>query len=178
MSTPPPPIPPETRDWTFVIERGCQDCDYSPHDPVTTKSRLTAANGRWRNALLQPGVHDRPSPDVWSPIEYACHARDMVRLLGERVAAMLDDEDPTFADWDGDAAAVQRSYWAADPRGVAADLTACTQRTLNVLARIAPADLDAWGRTGHRSDGVAFTVTTLCQYLVHDVEHHLHDVHG
>ena len=31
---------------------------------------------------------------------------------------------------------------------------------------------------GHRSDGTAFTVETLAQYLVHEVEHHLHDVHA
>ena len=33
-------------------------------------------------------------------------------------------------------------------------------------------------RTGRRSDGARFTVTTLGQYLVHDPVHHLNDVAG
>jgi len=37
---------------------------------------------------------------------------------------------------------------------------------------------DAWARTGRRSNGSAFTVVTLAQYFLHDVVHHLHDVHG
>lgn len=35
-----------------------------------------------------------------------------------------------------------------------------------------------WDRTGQRSDGFTFTVATLSRYLVHDLEHHLHDVDG
>ncbi len=178
MAELPPPIPSETRDWTFILERGCPECSYAPHKPVGTAARLAAANDRWQNALRGSDLDQRPSPQVWSPIEYACHARDMIRLLGDRVEAMLREEDPVFADWDGDATAVRLGYQSASPLEVAADLDRCTRRTMTVLARFPPGDEAVWARTGRRSDGVSFTVAGLCQYLVHDVEHHLHDVRG
>ncbi len=35
---------------------------------------------------------------------------------------------------------------------------------------------DQWDLRGTRSNGSKFTVATLGIYLVHDIEHHLHDV--
>jgi hypothetical protein len=35
---------------------------------------------------------------------------------------------------------------------------------------------DQWDRPGRRSNGSSFTATTLGQYFLHDVVHHLHDV--
>ena len=35
---------------------------------------------------------------------------------------------------------------------------------------------DEWGRTGYRSDGVAFTIDTFTRYMVHDPVHHVWDV--
>ena len=50
-----------------------------------------------------------------------------------------------------------------------------TESTVAVLGRVAG---DDWERTGLRGDGRPFTITELCRYLLHDVEHHLHDVDG
>ena len=41
----------------------------------------------------------------------------------------------------------------------------------------AVADVD-WQRTGRRSNGSLFTIETLGQYLIHDLAHHLQEVHG
>ena len=82
-----------------------------PSSPTPSATRTQ----RWRAVLERPDAAQRPSEQVWSPLEYACHVRDMVRLLGERVKAMRDQEAPEFADWDGDAMAVKLAYWAADP---------------------------------------------------------------
>jgi DinB superfamily len=141
-----------------------------------TRPRL-ASDGtqRWRAVLERPDAAQRPSEQVWSPLEYACHVRDMVRLLGERVKAMRDQEDPEFADWDGDAKAVELAYWAADPGTTGEDLERTTRRTVSVLESVPAQSRD---RSGHRSDGVEFTIASLGQYIGHEMEHHLHDVRG
>src|SRR6187551_2418321 len=42
------------------------------------------------------GRHATPTPQVWSPLEYACHVRDVHRVFGERVQMMLAVDDPLF----------------------------------------------------------------------------------
>lgn len=169
----PPRVPGETRDWTFILDAGCPECGYELHDPRTTADRLAATVPRWREALGRPGADDRADAAVWSPVEYGCHSRDMVRLLGERVQAMVSEDDPQFANWDGDEKAVELKYWAADPLGTAEEIALQTDRTVGTLTALQD---DQWDRRGHRSDGAPFTVSTLCQYLLHDIEHHLADV--
>ncbi|HJE51972.1 MAG TPA: DinB family protein [Tessaracoccus flavescens] len=168
----PHPTTPETRDWTIVLTEGCEQCGYVPSSPHDSSSRLAAAAAEWPTVLASPDVAKRPAPHTWSPLEYAAHARDMVQLLGTRVADMLTTDDPQFEDWDGDAKAIELEYWKAEPAQIASDIELATRHTRAVLARIG---VDDWDRPGHRSDGVAFTVATMCQYLVHDVEHHLMD---
>lgn len=171
----PAPVPGDDRDWTFVITDGCDECGFRPFDPAETTRRLSEGTGRWRAVLDRPDAARRPAEQVWSPLEYACHVRDMVRLLGERVKSMRDQENPEFADWDGGAKAVQLAYWAADPGTTFEDLERSTRRTVAILESV-PAE--GWDRPGHRSDGKDFTIASLGQYIGHEMEHHLHDVRG
>ncbi|MGD6980937.1 MULTISPECIES: DinB family protein [Citricoccus] len=171
----PAPAPGDDRDWTFVVTDGCDECGFRPFDAAETARRISAGTERWRAVLERPDAAQRPSEQVWSPLEYACHVRDMVRLLGERVKAIRDQEAPEFADWDGDAMAVKLAYWAADPGTTWEDLGRTTRRTVSVLESVPAGARD---RTGRRSDGVEFTVASLGQYIGHEMEHHLHDVRG
>ena len=173
MDASPPPAAPDTRDWTFVVDEGCPECGYRPHDPALTGERLRAGVPRWAAVLARPDVAQRPSEGVWSPLEYASHARDLVGVLGQRVAAMLEEEGAPFAEYDGEAEAVRQEFWANDPAEVARQIAASTEDTVDVLGRVSGED---WERTGLRGDGRPFTVTQLSRYLLHDVEHHLHDV--
>ena len=93
---PPPPIEPDGKDWTWVLERACPDCGFD-----ATRVRAADLTGLieensagWRAALTMPGVRIRPEADVWSALEYACHVRDVHRLFDERVHLMLDQDDP------------------------------------------------------------------------------------
>lgn len=173
MDAAPPPAEPDSTDWTFVLEAGCPECGYELHDPALTGERLRAAVPLWAEALRRPDVAERPSEHVWSPLEYASHSRDLVAVLGERVDAMLTGEDPVLSDYDGEAEAVRQEFWRNDPQEVARQIEASTEATVAVLERVSG---DGWAQTGRRGDGMSFTVTTLCRYLLHDVEHHLYDV--
>ncbi len=130
---------------------------------------------RWEAVLGRPGVRDRPSPTVWSPLEYACHVRDVYVLFAERVELMLNHSDPQFANWDQDETAIEHDYASQDPAVVSDELVAAGDVVARVFDDVSD---DAWDRTGRRSDGSTFTVATLGQYFLHDIVHHLHDVRG
>lgn len=84
-----PPLPePDAKDWTWVLQG----------DSV---------------ALGQ-----RPDALIWSPLEYACHVRDVYVLFLERLELMLTSDDARFANWDQDLTAAQQRYDLA----VAADV--------------------------------------------------------
>src|SRR6476646_10646123 len=82
--------------------------------------RETAAS--WRAVLARADAAVRASDDVWSPLEYGCHVRDVFRIYDGRLALMLARDAPTFANWDQDATAVEDAYGAQDPAIVAMEL--------------------------------------------------------
>jgi hypothetical protein len=181
VSGPPPGdaagvITPDTKDWTWVLRRACPECGYDARAvaaaDVAALLRENAAS--WPEVLTggrDPRV--RPAPDVWSPLEYACHVRDACRIFDERLRLMLTEDDPLYPNWDQDVTAVEDRYAEQDPATVAARLTAAAE---TLAARFAGISGDAWQRTGRRSDGADFTVDTFARYFLHDPVHHRYDV--
>jgi hypothetical protein len=129
----------------------------------------------WRAALAGPDAARRPDDSTWSPLEYACHVRDVCRVFDERLVLMLEQDDPRFANWDQDETAVAEAYGGQDPALVATELAAEAQA---IATRFDTVSGDQWDRRGRRSDGAAFTVTTFARYFVHDLMHHVYDVTG
>jgi hypothetical protein len=170
-------IEPDSKDWTWVLGERCPECGLAAADvaPTDIAGRTRADLPRWQAVLARPDARDRPSPDVWSPTEYACHVRDVFVLFGERVQLMLTEDDPQFANWDQDETAIADDYSSQDPAVVWSQLVPAGEALAAVFDSV-PAD--AWDRTGRRSNGSEFTVATLAQYFLHDVVHHLHDVRG
>jgi hypothetical protein len=168
-------IAPDTKDWTWVLERPCPECGFDPaRVAVADLPDLIHDNTRgWYAALDGPRAAVRPEPGVWSPLEYGCHVRDVHRLFGERATLMLDQDDPRFADWDQDATALEDRYAEQDPATVSVELV---EAAADVAALYAGVTGEQWGRPGRRSNGSVFTVETLGRYHLHDVVHHLHDV--
>jgi hypothetical protein len=117
----------------------------------------------------------RPSALVWSPLEYACHVRDVLDLADYRVHLMLDEESPLFANWDQDATAVESDYDAQDPGAVANQIV---ERAAVLSSTLESVSDGQWTREGVRSDGALFTVESFARYLFHDPIHHLTDVTG
>jgi DinB superfamily len=169
-------IEPDTKDWTWVVERRCGECgeDASRIEPERVGSLVRDCAVQWRRVLTTaPAVRERPSPDVWSALEYGCHVRDVFRVFDRRVALMLEHDDPQFDSWDQDEAAVTGRYGEQDPETVADELDAAAAA---IADRFDTVTGEQWERPGRRGDGSSFTVTTIARYLLHDVVHHLHDV--
>ena len=170
-------ITPDTKDWTWVLERPCPECGFVAADlPATEVAGVVRESvPRWQAVLARPDARTRPRPDVWSPLEYACHVRDVYRVFATRARLMLAEDSPTFDNWDQDATAIAERYAEQDPATVSAELAEAGQDAASAFDGV-PAD--AWQRVGLRSNGSRFTVETLGQYFVHDVVHHLDDVSG
>ncbi|MCW2758952.1 MAG: Mycothiol maleylpyruvate isomerase N-terminal domain protein [Nocardioidaceae bacterium] len=170
-----PPIDPDTKDWTWVLERPCPDCgfDASLVDLADLPRRLQGNAVAWASRLTDDTATERPSPGVWSPLEYACHVRDVHRVFDERVRLMLEQDEPRFANWDQDATALDSDYASQTPVTVAGELAEAADA---VGERYAGVPDDAWQRRGLRSNGSEFTIDTLARYHLHDVVHHAYDV--
>lgn len=167
----------DTKDWTWVLERACPECgfDATALDREDVGTRLLQAVGALRAVLDLPDVAQRPAPDIWSPLEYICHVRDVCVVFDERLRLMLTTEDPVFPNWDQDATAVEKDYPSEEPALVAHQLW---EYALVLAARFNGVTGNEWDRIGARTDGAHFTVASLGQYLVHDPVHHVFDVTG
>jgi hypothetical protein len=168
-------IEPDTKDWTWVLSRPCADCGFDPAEVGVgdIARRLRDNTRRWEGALDGADAGVRPAPQIWSPLEYACHVRDVHRLFAERLTLMLELDDPQFANWDQDVTAVEERYAEQDPATVAAELAEAGEAVAAVYDRV---EGEQWQRPGRRSNGSVFTVETLGRYHLHDVDHHLHDI--
>jgi hypothetical protein len=169
------PIVPDTKDWTWVLERVCPECGFDvrsfPREEAGDMIRTNA--GRWKELLAHPSARERPSEDVWSALEYGCHVRDVFELYDARLRMMLEQDEPAYPNWDQDAAAVEKHYGNEDPTRVAGEIAAAGAA---LAARFGAVSGDQWTRTGLRSDGARFTIESFARYLIHDPVHHVNDV--
>ena len=106
-------ITPDTKNWTWVLERPCPECGFDA-DSFATRGRRPdhSRQRRARGSGSSPraDVRTRPRADVWSPLEYGCHVRDVYRICDGRLDLMLREDDPTFANWDQDETALDDAY--------------------------------------------------------------------
>ena len=162
----------DTKDWTWVLERPCPECGY---DARAVADADVAPAVRENTTAWRAVVHDTARPDerTWSPLEYACHVRDVHRIYLERLRLMLGQDDPLYPDWDQDQTAVAARYGEQDPDRVAGELESAGTELADAFAALTP---EQWARPGRRSDGASFTVSTFARYYLHDVVHHRADV--
>lgn len=168
-------IEPDTKDWTWVLTRACPECGFDassfPRESVGAMVRDNAS--AWQDVLRRADVHQRPDEATWSPLEYACHVRDVFRLYDFRLNLMLIEDDPLYPNWDQDVTAVEERYDEQDPATVGTELAAAAD---TISARFDALRQGDWSRPGRRSDGAAFTVESFARYFAHDWVHHLRDV--
>jgi DinB superfamily len=170
-------ITPDTKDWTWVLHRRCPECGLQVADipPGSVAAMIRENAAEWVEILAGPDVARRPAPEKWSPLEYACHVRDALRIYHRRLRLMLSEDDPLYPNWDQDATAVEERYAEQDPAVVAGELREAAAALADAFDGVSDAQ---WQRTGNRSDGARFTVESFARYFVHDPLHHLYDVTG
>ena len=166
---------PDDKDWTWVLQRACPECGFDPAN--TTREAFPAEirilGGRWVVALSVEAPGRRTRENRWSILEYGCHVRDVFRLFDERLALILEEHDPTFANWDQDATAIEERYDLQDADVVAVELAFAARALAD---RYSTVHGEQWARMATRSNGSRFSAESLGIYLLHDPFHHLWDL--
>ncbi|TFV58847.1 DinB family protein [Mycobacterium sp. PS03-16] len=169
------PIEPDTKDWTWVLERPCPDCGFDTAGVAHTEvaQRIRDDGDEWIRRLAAPAATTRPRPGTWSTLEYGCHIRDVHRIFNERLTLMLTQHEPLFPNWDQDRTALEDDYAAQDPGVVAGELFDAAVTVADTYDSVPD---DGWHRRGLRSNGSEFTVASIALYHLHDIVHHAWDV--
>lgn len=164
----------------------CDECGFDARsmseDELVTMIASFAKRYRAPLTRFLPGedgaavVRRRPAPDVWSALEYAAHARDVLAFYRGRVERVLAEDRPTF-EAVGPISPPQRvvQYHDEDPAEVADQLAHEATALAEMLAGL---EAPQWLRVGLSSegDGAERTIRVLAERASHDPSHHLLDV--
>jgi hypothetical protein len=157
----------------------CDECGFAYDLDGATSAGATIVDGAATVAGLVgtdgTDVRARRHEPVWSPIEYACHVRDVLLVQRERVLAARRRERPSFEPMGRDERVEHDGYAAQNPQDVARQVVDAAQMFANVLSRLGP---DDWDRT------VVYNYPTererslrwVAVHTVHEVRHHLLDI--
>ncbi len=160
----------------------CAECGHSDQS-VTAEDAVAALRRfgkRYRAPLTrflegEDGdqlLRTRPAPEVWSPLEYAAHVRDVFAWYDERVRRSLVEDRPVFESLSHEEVAEAERYNEQDPIAVADALAANADRLADTLAAVPE---DRWDRV-HIRCGEERTVLLLARRAVHEGNHHLLDI--
>jgi hypothetical protein len=156
----------------------CSQCgfEYDLGDAGSAGPALVAGVARFTSVLeADPSdVRRRPRADVWSPLEYACHVRDVLLVQRERVLAARRSDRPTFEPMGRDERVDHDGYGLQDPDAVARQMTDAAAMLANVLARLDDADWDRTVVYGYPARAER-SLRWVAVHTVHEVRHHLAD---
>ena len=162
----------------FGEEHACETCrlaypDLDVDRCLSLVAESTAALVELLPSLREAILRGRPQPAVWSPVEYACHVRDVLLTFAVRVhRGVVEDRpmlDPMYADW----RAERFGYVATRLDVLCLELAAAAEGFTNEV-RAVPGD--AWGRLVVRRPEEVRTVRWLVRQAAHECVHHLADV--
>ncbi len=162
----------------------CDVCGFGWDETTAAElpARITAAGPRFRALLLPPDrpagwsglVSTRPDADTWSPLEYACHVRDVLLVQRDRLYVALVEDTPTFTPMYRDERVDLGSYSEEDAGEVATQIEVASR----LLARsFAVLDAALLGRTCvYAYPTIADrSLVWLGAQSIHEVEHHAAD---
>jgi DinB superfamily len=173
IGTPRPPI-----GSVNLVER-CAECGF-----VYELARANAAGAAIVKSSAEMGrlvtdpnaeVRSRPEPATWSPLEYACHVRDVLIVQRERVLLARRRRVPTLEPMGRDERVDHDGYAEQVPEEVARQLADAAQLFANVLARL---EADDWQRTViyNYPTPTERALAWVAVHTLHELEHHTLDI--
>src|SRR4051812_39978739 len=157
----------------------CSECGYDydvlAREEIASALRTDAAALRAGiDGTAEASLRHRSLPEVWSPLEYACHVRDVLAVQRERVLLAQVELDPEFVPMGRDERAVDLRYNEQDPTLVGAQLDTAADALATTLEGL---DDAGWGRTGIYNYPTAQlrSVEWIGRHTVHELRHHTRD---
>jgi hypothetical protein len=155
----------------------CAECGfrYDVDDAPAAAATIRRLAGEVAEALRTPAdLAGRRRPEVWSPLEYGCHLRDVLLMQRERVLTARRESGFTPTTMGRDARVEHEGYAEQDPNDVARQLVDAAALFGNVLDRLDP-DWDnemvySWPTPQLRS------LRWVAVHTVHEAQHHLRDI--
>lgn len=157
----------------------CEECgfEYDESSFPMAADRIRAGAADLAAALTdgQAYIRVRRQPGRWSPLEYACHVRDMLLVQRERLLAARRLDRPECEPMGRDERVELDGYAEQDPADVARQLCDAAQLFANDLGRLSHT---GWDRRviytyPYRAER---SLRWLAIHTVHEVGHHLLDV--
>jgi hypothetical protein len=179
----PQPFEPDARLFEFVgydtLSESCADCGFIYAQTRTEllawlRSDVDAFVARFEG-IDAARVRVRPAPDTWSPLEYACHVRDVLRVMAERIELAQREFEPTFTPMRRDERVVEDRYNEQDPTVVAKEIT---QAGHVLVAQLRSLDDAGWARRGtyNYPEPALRDITWITANTVHELYHHRRDL--
>lgn len=112
---------------------------------------------------------------MWSPLEYACHYRDVLRVQRERILLALKKDKPEFASMRREERVIEERYNEQDPAAVGVEIAVAADELASALERLGDKD---WLREGeyHYPATQMRNVEWIARHTVHEGVHHIMDV--
>jgi DinB family protein len=156
----------------------CDECGFT-YDLTASASagpRIVGLVDDLERTLTGSGgdLRTRREPGTWSPLEYACHMRDVLLVQRERVLEARRRDTPSFTPMGRDERVGHDGYAGQDPADVVRQARDAAALFANVLARLG----DDWDRTVVYSYPVRFerSLHWVAVHTVHEMHHHLLDI--
>ena len=183
LTTPPRPFRDDVRLFEFVgyraLDDTCPQCGFSyavGRPEITPWLRSDAhAFVEKLDRFDDVSVRIRPEPDVWSPLEYACHVRDVLRIQTERILLAQKEVDPVFVPMRRDERVIEDRYNEQDPTQVIGELLSRADALAALLDGLDPA---GWERKGvyNYPEPALRTVEWIAIHTTHELLHHRGDL--
>ncbi len=162
-----------------MVTDSCSGCSFT----YDLRRAATAADDiRARVGEIVAILHDnaidvrgRPHAEMWSPLEYACHLRDVLLVQRERVLAARRASGAVCAPMGREERVQHDGYNEQDPGDVARQIADAATLFGNVLARLAG---DDWDRTVvyNYPETHERSLRWVAVHTAHELQHHLLDI--
>jgi hypothetical protein len=157
----------------------CPQCGFTygalPRQELSLK--LSGCGGDYGPRLAADPVllRTRRSPQQWSPLEYACHVRDVALMQRDRLYVALVEDEPSFKPMYRDQRVAFDRYDTQAPAVVADQVKMAADLLANAFAGL---DAPQWSRGvvyGY-PDPAHRDVEWMAHHTLHELVHHLADI--
>ena len=155
----------------------CPECGFDWEGPVGhLPEQLRSIPSEFEEAMAacdEIAVRARREASVWSPLEYAGHARDVLAWYEERIRRVLSEERAQLTAVDWARVTEERQYHRETTRVILSGVAEAAVSFSDLLKSLSS---EEWSRVGVGSEGDERDVGILARRAVHEAVHHLMDV--